>query len=56
MIWAALPEELRSITRPIAARDLTGPKRRSHSGSPPRARINAMYVDASKEDEDQLVP
>jgi 1-acyl-sn-glycerol-3-phosphate acyltransferase len=48
MIWAALPQELRGITRPIAAKDYW-------TASPLRAWItrevfNAIYVDRSRTD------
>jgi len=55
MIWAALPEELRSITRPIAARDYW-------TKTPLRqwittAVFNAVYVDRERKgDEDPLQP
>nr|WP_240980458.1 lysophospholipid acyltransferase family protein [Ramlibacter agri] len=55
MIWAALPAELRSITRPIAAKDYW-------TKSPLRqwittAVFNAVYVDRERKgDEDPLVP
>lgn len=55
MIWAALPRELRSITRPIAARDYW-------TRSPFRQWIttsvfNAVYVDRERKgDEDPLQP
>ena len=55
MIWAALPEELRSITRPIAAKDYW-------TKTPFRqwittAVFNAVYVDRErKEGEDPLAP
>jgi 1-acyl-sn-glycerol-3-phosphate acyltransferase len=55
MIWAALPEELRSITRPIAARDYW-------TSSPLRqwittAVFNAIYVDRARTGEqDPLEP
>ncbi|MBN9410915.1 MAG: 1-acyl-sn-glycerol-3-phosphate acyltransferase [Burkholderiales bacterium] len=55
MIWAALPQELRGITRPIAARDYW-------TRSPFRqwittAVFNAVYVDRErKEGEDPLAP
>jgi 1-acyl-sn-glycerol-3-phosphate acyltransferase len=55
MIWAALPHELRSITRPVAARDYW-------TKSPLRqwittAVFNAVYVDRErKEDSDPLRP
>ncbi len=55
MIWAALPEELRAITRPIAARD--------HWTKTPfrqwitTAVFNAVYVDRERKDgEDPLQP
>ena len=55
MIWAALPEELRSITRPIAARDYwtkSAFKRWLTS-----AVFNAVYVARQRsEDEDPLEP
>ena len=55
MIWAALPEELRSITRPIAAKDYW-------TKTPFRqwittAVFNAVYVDRERKgDEDPLAP
>jgi 1-acyl-sn-glycerol-3-phosphate acyltransferase len=55
MIWAALPRELRGITRPIAARDYW-------TKSPLRAWItrevfNAVYVDRARtDDSDPLEP
>jgi 1-acyl-sn-glycerol-3-phosphate acyltransferase len=55
MIWAALPHELRGITRPIAARDYW-------TSSPLRAWItrevfNAVYVDRQRtDDSDPLEP
>lgn len=55
MIWAALPQELRGITRPIAARDYW-------TASPLRAWItrevfNAVYVDRQRtDDSDPLEP
>jgi len=55
MIWAALPEELRSITRPIAAKDYW-------TKTPFRQWItskvfNAVYVDRERKgDEDPLQP
>jgi 1-acyl-sn-glycerol-3-phosphate acyltransferase len=55
MIWAALPEELRSITRPIAAKDYW-------TKTPFRqwittAVFNAVYVDRERKgDEDPLQP
>ena len=55
MIWAALPEELRGITRPIAARDYwtkSDFKRWITS-----AVFNAVYVDRERQgDEDPLQP
>jgi len=55
MIWAALPEELRSITRPIAARDYwtkSDFKRWITS-----AVFNAVYVERERKgDEDPLQP
>src|SRR3569832_1889275 len=55
MIWAALPEELRSITRPIAARDYwTKSKLKQWITT---AVFNAVYVDRErKEVEDPLQP
>ena len=55
MIWAALPEELRSITRPIAAKDYwtKTPFRRWNT----TAVFNAVYVDRERKDgEDPLQP
>ena len=55
MIWAALPEELRSITRPIAARDYwtKGDFKRWIT----TAVFNAVYVDRERQgDEDPLQP
>jgi 1-acyl-sn-glycerol-3-phosphate acyltransferase len=55
MIWAALPQELRSITRPIAARDYwtTTPLRQWIT----TAVFNAVYVARErKADEDPLQP
>jgi 1-acyl-sn-glycerol-3-phosphate acyltransferase len=55
MIWAALPQELRGITRPIAAKDYW-------TASPLRAWItrevfNAIYVDRARTDDgDPLEP
>ncbi len=55
MIWAALPQELRGITRPIAAKDYW-------TASPLRAWItrevfNAVYVDRARtDDSDPLEP
>jgi 1-acyl-sn-glycerol-3-phosphate acyltransferase len=55
MIWAALPEELRAITRPIAAKDYwtkSGLKRWITT-----AVFNAVYVDRERrEGEDPLQP
>ncbi len=55
MIWAALPEELRSITRPIAAKDYwTRTKFRQWITT---AVFNAVYVERErKADEDPLQP
>jgi 1-acyl-sn-glycerol-3-phosphate acyltransferase len=55
MIWAALPEELRSITRPIAAKDYwTKSKFKEWITT---AVFNAVYVDRErKEGEDPLQP
>jgi 1-acyl-sn-glycerol-3-phosphate acyltransferase len=55
MIWAALPEELRAITRPIAAKDYwTKSKFKQWITS---AVFNAVYVDRErKEGEDPLQP
>lgn len=55
MIWAALPEELRSITRPIAAKDYwTKSKFKQWITT---AVFNAVYVDRErKEGEDPLQP
>jgi 1-acyl-sn-glycerol-3-phosphate acyltransferase len=55
MIWAALPEELRAITRPIAARDYwTKSKFKRWITT---AVFNAIYVDRErKEGEDPLAP
>jgi 1-acyl-sn-glycerol-3-phosphate acyltransferase len=55
MIWAALPEELRSITRPIAARDYwTRTPLRQWITS---AVFNAVYVDRERKgEEDPLQP
>jgi 1-acyl-sn-glycerol-3-phosphate acyltransferase len=55
MIWAALPEELRAITRPIAAKDYwtKTPFRKWIT----TAVFNAVYVDRErKEGEDPLAP
>lgn len=55
MIWAALPHELRSITRPIAARDYwTKSKFREWITT---AVFNAVYVDRARTgDQDPLEP
>jgi 1-acyl-sn-glycerol-3-phosphate acyltransferase len=55
MIWAALPEELRAITRPIAAKDYwTKSKFKQWITT---AVFNAVYVDRErKEGEDPLQP
>jgi 1-acyl-sn-glycerol-3-phosphate acyltransferase len=55
MIWAALPQELRAITRPIAAKDYwTRSKVRQWITT---AVFNAVYVDRErKEGEDPLQP
>lgn len=55
MIWAALPQELRAITRPIAAKDYwTKSKLRQWIAT---AVFNAVYVDRErKEGEDPLQP
>lgn len=55
LIWAALPTELRSITRPIAARDYwtTSRFKRWITG----AVFNAVYVERERKgDEDPLAP
>ncbi len=55
MIWAALPEELRSITRPIAAKDywMKSPLRQWIT----TAVFNAIYVDRERSaDQDPLDP
>jgi 1-acyl-sn-glycerol-3-phosphate acyltransferase len=55
MIWAALPEELRSITRPIAAKDYWTKTRFKEWIT--TAVFNAVYVDRErKADEDPLQP
>ena len=55
MIWAALPEELRAITRPIAARDYW--TRSKFKQWITTAVFNAVYVDRErKEGEDPLQP
>ncbi len=55
MIWAALPQELRAVTRPIAARDYwtASPLRRWLT----TAVFNAVYVERERKgDEDPLQP
>lgn len=55
MIWAALPQELRAVTRPIAARDYwtNSPFRRWLT----TAVFNAVYVERERKgDEDPLQP
>jgi 1-acyl-sn-glycerol-3-phosphate acyltransferase len=55
MIWAALPEELRSITRPIAARDYWTKSRFRQWIT--TAVFNAVYVDRARTgDQDPLEP
>ena len=55
MIWAALPEELRSITRPIAARDYW--TKSDFTRWITTAVFNAVYVDRERQgDEDPLQP
>ncbi len=55
MIWAALPEELRSITRPIAARDYW--TKSVFKRWITTAVFNAVYVDRERQgDEDPLQP
>jgi 1-acyl-sn-glycerol-3-phosphate acyltransferase len=55
MIWAALPEELRAITRPIAARDYW--TKSKFKGWITTAVFNAVYVDRERKDgEDPLQP
>ena len=55
MIWAALPEELRSITRPIAAKDYW--TKSDFKRWITTAVFNAVYVDRErKEGEDPLQP
>ncbi|HEY8048012.1 MAG TPA: lysophospholipid acyltransferase family protein [Ramlibacter sp.] len=55
MIWAALPEELRAITRPIAARDYW--TRSKFKQWITTAVFNAVYVDRERKDgEDPLQP
>lgn len=55
MIWAALPHELRSITRPIAAKDywISSPLKAWITGQV----FNAVYVDRTRtDDSDPLEP
>ena len=55
MIWAALPEELRSITRPIAAKDYW--TKTPFKQWITTAVFNAVYVDRERKgDEDPLQP
>lgn len=55
LIWAALPEELRSITRPIAARDYWATSRFKRWVTTDVFR--AVYVDRERQgDEDPLAP
>lgn len=55
MIWAALPEELRSITRPTAARDYW--TKSDFKRWITTAVFNAVYVDRERQgDEDPLQP
>lgn len=55
MIWAALPEELRAITRPIAAKDYWTKSRFRQWIT--TAVFNAVYVDRERKDgEDPLQP
>lgn len=55
IIWAALPEELRSITRPIAARDYW--TKSDFKRWITTAVFNAVYVDRERQgDEDPLQP
>lgn len=55
LIWAALPQELRSITRPIAARDYWTTSRLKRWIT--SAVFNAVYVDRERKgDEDPLQP
>jgi 1-acyl-sn-glycerol-3-phosphate acyltransferase len=55
MIWAALPEELRVITRPIAAKDYWTKSRTRQWIT--TAVFNAVYVDRERRDgEDPLAP
>ncbi|MEP6874385.1 MAG: lysophospholipid acyltransferase family protein [Burkholderiales bacterium] len=55
LIWAALPQDLRSITRPIAARDYWTGSRLKHWIT--REIFNAVYVSRERSaDEDPLEP
>ncbi|WP_298825996.1 1-acyl-sn-glycerol-3-phosphate acyltransferase [uncultured Piscinibacter sp.] len=55
LIWAALPHELRAVTRPIAARDYWTSSRFKHWIT--REIFNAVYVSRQRsEDEDPLEP
>ncbi|WP_310565515.1 lysophospholipid acyltransferase family protein [Hydrogenophaga sp.] len=55
LIWAALPQELRSITRPIAAKDYWTASRFKRWIT--SAVFNAVYVEREKKgDEDPLAP
>ena len=55
MIWAALPQELRGITRPIAARDYWTKSELRHWIT--TAIFNAVYVERERKgDEDPLQP
>ena len=55
LIWAALPRELRAVTRPIAARDYWTATPLKHWIT--REIFNAVYVSRErKEDEDPLEP
>ena len=56
MIWAALPEELRSITRPDRGQGLLDQRRRSSSGSPPRCSMPSTWSASATGDEDPLQP
>ena len=55
LIWAALPSDLRSVTRPIAARDYWTSSRLKHWIT--REIFNAVYVSRQRtDDEDPLEP
>ena len=55
LIWAALPRELRAITRPIAARDYWTASKLKHWIT--REIFNAVYVSRQRsDDEDPLEP